>query len=104
VHHARTVIVLLAAAGAALTGCSSGGSPHPAATHTTATKPAAPSHTVLIAQCVAAIAAGKDDTDTGAPECNRLTRGDYETAIHEANENAQKAFNDATDAGASATP
>jgi|GEM_PF-5447326 len=106
-NRTRTALVLLAATGAALTGCSSSsGHSNPSPTTTTAAtaKPSAPSQAALIAQCVAAIAAGKDDSDTGAPECNRLSRSDYYEAIHEANEAAQKAFNDATDAGASATP
>jgi hypothetical protein len=53
---------------------------------------------------VAAIVAGKDDNDAGAPECTSLPTADYYEALHEANDAAQKAFNDQTDAGASATP
>lgn len=97
-----TVVLLLAAA--ALTACGSSSHPDPAPAATTAapTTPA-PSKAALIQACADAITAGKDTGD-GTPECTSLPTADYYEALHQANEKALGKFNDATDAGASATP
>lgn len=104
----RAAVLALLAAGLTLTACSSSShdstpAPTTPAVATTTAQPT-PDRAALIKACVAAIAAGKDDGIPGAPECTSLPKADYYEALHEANEAAIGKFNDATDAGASATP
>lgn len=96
----------LLAAGLALAGCGGGSGgqapattpPAPAATTASPT----PDIAGLIAACKTAIAAGLD-VGSGAPQCNALPRSDYLKALREVDAEAQKKFNDDTNAGASTT-
>lgn len=91
----RTAIALLAAAGLALAGCSTGvdGSTHPKGTPSvTPSAPASSSAADQIAACTDAIVAGKDSS---APECAGLSTDDVFKALQAANKRGRDALQSA---------